>query len=42
MRAKYIGLLLSSDYFPQGLSWIKAPLETLGIVMIDNDEDNYK
>ncbi len=41
-QAKYIGLLSSSDYFPHGLSWIKTPLETLGIVIIDNDEDNYK
>ncbi len=42
MQAKYIGPLSSSGYFPLGLSWIKTPLETLGIVIIDNDEDNYK
>ncbi len=41
-QAKYIGLLSSSDYIPHGLSWIKTPLETLGIVIRDNDEDNYK
>ncbi len=41
-QAKYIGLLSSSDYLPHGLSWIKTHLETLGIVIIDNYEDNYK
>ncbi len=42
MQAKYIGLLSSRAYFPRGVSWIKTHLETLGIVIIDNDEDNYK
>ncbi len=41
-QAKYIGLLSLSDYFPRGRSCIKTPLETLGIVIINNDEDNYK
>ncbi len=41
-QAKYIELLSSSDYFPHGLLWIKTLLETIGIVIIDNDEDNYK
>ncbi len=42
MQVTYIGLLSSSDYFPHGLSSIKTPLETLGIVIIDNNEDNCK
>ncbi len=42
IRCKLNGLLSPSDYFPLGLSWIKTPLETLGIVIVDNDEDNYK
>ncbi len=41
MQSTYIGLLSSSDYFPRRLSRIKTPLDTLGIVIIDNDEDNY-
>ncbi len=38
---KYIGSLKDSDYYPHGLSWIKTPLETLGIVITDNT-DNHK
>ena len=41
-QAKYIGSLVSYDHFPHGLSWIKAPLETLGIFIILNDDLNYK
>ncbi len=41
-QAKYIGSLISCDHVPHGLSWIKTPIETLGIVITDNDETNYK
>ncbi len=41
-QAIYIALLISCDHFPHGLSWIKTPIETLGIVITDNDETNYK
>jgi hypothetical protein len=40
-KAKYIGSLKSCDYYPHGLSWIKEPLETLGIVLTDTVEDSY-
>ncbi len=41
-NAKYIGYLTDYDYFPHGLSWIKTPLETLGISIVDNSDMNYK
>ncbi len=41
-KAKYIGSLMSCDHFTHGLSWIKAPIETLGIVIMDNDVTNFK
>ncbi len=41
-KAKYIGSLLSCDHFPHGMSWIKTPTETLGIVIMDNDLTNFK
>ncbi len=41
-QAKYIGILSSSGYFPHGLSWIKIPIETLGIVTTDKEDSNYK
>ncbi len=41
-QSKYIGSLISCDHVPHGLSWIKTPIETLGIVITDNDETNYK
>ncbi len=27
---------------PHGLSWIKTPIQTLGIVITDNEDKNYK
>ncbi len=39
--AKYIGKLKDSDYFPHGLSWIKTPIYTLGIHIVESEEDNY-
>ena len=41
-QAKYIGPLLTCDHFPHGLSWIKTPILTLGIVITDNDESNFR
>jgi len=40
-NAKYIGTLKNNDYFPHGLSWIKKPLETLGIIFTESEEQNY-
>jgi len=39
--AKYIGTLSKCDYFPHGLSWIKTPIETLGIIITNDPEKNY-
>ncbi len=42
IQRKYIGSLLSGDYFPHRLSWIKSLIEILSIVIIDSEENNYK
>ncbi len=34
--------IISCDHYPQRLSWIKTPIETLGIVVTDNDAANYQ
>ncbi len=39
-KAKYIGRVLEPDYFPRGFSWIKTHLETLGIYITTNLEEN--
>ncbi len=36
-QAKYISSKITCDYFPHGLSWIKTPIEALGIAIIDNE-----
>ena len=41
-NAKYIGTLTTCDYFPHGLSWIKTPIETLGIAIVDDHNQNYQ
>ena len=41
-QAKYIGSLKDSDYFPHGLSWIKTPIETLGIIITDDVDKCFK
>ncbi len=41
-QAKYIESLISYDRFIRGVSWIKTPIETLGIVITGNDGTNYK
>ncbi len=41
-QAKYIGSKQTCDYFPHGLSWITTPIQTLGIVITDNKDKNYK
>ncbi len=33
---------MTCDHFPRGLSWVKPPILTLGIVITDNDEFNFK
>ncbi len=40
-QSKYIGSLSNNDYYPHGLSWIKTPCKTLGIVITIDDELNY-
>ncbi len=40
-NAKYIGSLTTSDYYPHGLSWIKTPIETLGISIVHDRDLNY-
>ncbi len=39
-KAKYIEKILQPDHFPHGFSWIKTPLETLGIHITNNSEEN--
>ncbi len=41
-QAKYIGSKLTCDYFLHDLSWIKTLIQTLGIVITDNEDKNYK
>ncbi len=41
-KAKYLGKALTSDHYPHKLSWIKTPLETLGIFITNNPEENLK
>ncbi len=41
-KAKHLGKPLTSDHYPHGLSWIKSPLEILGIFITNNPEDNLK
>ncbi len=41
-QAKYIGSKLTCDYFSHGLSCIKTTIQTLGIVITDNDDNNKK
>ncbi len=41
-QSKYISSKLICDYFPHDLSWIKTPIQTLGIVITDNEDKNYK
>ncbi len=40
-QSKYIGSLSKNYYYTHGLSWIKTPIETLGIVITIDDESNY-
>ncbi len=40
-QAKYIGITLTSDHYLHSLSWIKTPLETLGIYIANNSEENF-
>ncbi len=40
-KATNIGITLTSDHYPHGLSWIKTPLETLGIYITNNSEENF-
>ncbi len=39
-KVKHIGKILNLDHFPPGLSWIKTPLQTMGIFITNNDEEN--
>ncbi len=33
-KAKHLGKPLTFDHYPHGFSWIKTPLETLGIFIM--------
>ncbi len=35
-----LGKPINADYYPHGLSWIKTPLETFGIYITNNHEEN--
>ncbi len=39
-KTKHIGKILNPNHFPHGLSWIKTPLETLGIFITNDAEEN--
>ncbi len=39
-KVKSIGRSLTPDHYPHGLSWIKIPLETLGIYITNKHDDN--
>ncbi len=39
-KDKHIGKIINPDHFPHGLSWIKIPLETLGIFINNDAEEN--
>ncbi len=39
-KAKNLGKPITADHHPHGLSWIKTRLETLGIYITNNHEDN--
>ncbi len=41
-KAKHHGCSNTSDYYSHGLSWIKTPLETLGVHITNNEEENLK
>ncbi len=41
-KAKHLGKPLTSDHYPHGLFQIKTPLETLGISITNNPEENLK
>ncbi len=41
-KSKHLGKPLTSYHYPHGLSWIKTPLETLGIFITNNPEENLK
>ncbi len=36
-----MGITLTLDHYPHGLSWIKTPLETLGIYISNNSLENF-
>jgi len=40
-KAKYIGTLTDSDYYPHGLSWIKGNIESLGVTFTESVEESY-
>ncbi len=41
-QAKHIGSLISCHHFQHGVSWIKTPILTLGIVITDNNQSNFQ
>ncbi len=41
-KAKHLEKPLKSDHYTHGLSWIKIPLEILGIFITNYPEENLK
>ncbi len=41
-NTKYIGSLIDDDYFLYVITWIKTPLGTLSISILNNSDINYK
>ncbi len=41
-KAKHHGSSNTPDYHPHGLSWIHTPLETLGVHITNNEDENLK
>ncbi len=42
IKTKHHGYSNTSYYYSHGLSWIKSPLETLGVHITNNEEENLK
>ncbi len=40
-KVKSLGNTITADDYPHGLPWIKKPLETLGIYVTNNLEENF-
>jgi hypothetical protein len=41
-KAKYLGSLTGHSNHPFGLCWTEDPLESLGVIFVENEVDNYE